>query len=520
MSFSRSSGILLHPTSLPGSYGVGDLGGAAYEFIDFLAASGQSLWQVLPLGPTGYGDSPYQSFSAFAGNTLLVSPERLLGENLLDKRDLANAPKFDAERVDFGAAIEFKNKLLRRAFENFRHTTDTSLRGSFETFSQHEALWLDDYALYRAMKDARGGVAWNKWERPMLKREPHALALAREGLREQIDAHKFYQFLFFKQWHALKKYANERGIQIVGDIPIFVAHDSADVWTNPHLFKLNEDGSPRVVAGVPPDYFSATGQLWGNPLYDWERLQAEDFRWWIARVRSMLHTVDILRIDHFRGFAASWEIPGGDKTAERGRWVNAPGRELFTAIRRELGDVPILAEDLGVITPDVEALRDDFNFPGMRILQFAFGADSKNIDLPHNYHRNVAVYTGTHDNDTTVGWFKSAAGAGSTRKPEQIERERKFCLDYLNSDGQEIHWDFIRAVLASVGNIAIIPLQDVLGLGNDARMNLPNSTNGNWSWRYTTGALTNPLRDRLKNLTTLYGRNLKTEMSDLKSDEH
>ena len=520
MNFSRSSGVLLHPTSLPGSYGVGDLGGEAYRFIDFLAASGQTLWQVLPLGPTGYGDSPYQSFSAFAGNTLLVSPERLAGEGLLDKSDLAGAPSFPSGRVDFGPAIEFKNKLLRRAYENFQRTTDTSLRGAFETFSQREAAWLDDYSLYRAMKDARGGVAWNKWEPPMVKREPAALAAAREGLREQTNAQKFYQFLFFKQWHALKRYANEQGVSVIGDIPIFVAHDSADVWTHPHLFKLNADGSPRVVAGVPPDYFSATGQLWGNPLYDWERLKADEFRWWIARVSAMLHTVDILRIDHFRGFAASWEIPGGDTTAERGRWVNAPGRELFEAIKRALGDLPILAEDLGVITPDVERLRDDFGFPGMRILQFAFGGDSKNIDLPHNYHRNITVYTGTHDNDTTVGWFKSEAGAGSTRDPEQIENERKFCLNYLNSDGREIHWDFIRAVLASVGNIAVIPLQDILGLGNEARMNLPNSTSGNWSWRYTEGALTNDLRDRLKTLTELYGRNLKTGVSDLKSDEH
>jgi 4-alpha-glucanotransferase len=520
VSFSRSSGVLLHPTSLPGHYGVGDLGEEAYSFIDFLAASGQSLWQVLPLGPTGYGDSPYQSFSAFAGNTLLVSPDRLVAEGLLDKRDLEGAPAFPPERVDFGAAIEFKNKLLRRAFENFRHTTDTSLRGAFETFSQREAAWLDDYALYRAMKDARGGAAWNKWEPPMAGREPAAVAAAREGLREQASAQKFYQFLFFRQWHALKRYANERGISLIGDIPIFVAHDSADVWTNPHLFKLNADGSPRVVAGVPPDYFSATGQLWGNPLYDWERLKAEGFRWWIARVSAMLHIVDILRIDHFRGFAASWEIPGGDTTAERGHWVNAPGRELFEAIKRALGDLPILAEDLGVITPDVERLRDDFGFPGMRILQFAFGGDSKNIDLPHNYHRNISVYTGTHDNDTTVGWFKSQAGTGSTRTPAEIERERKFCLDYLNSDGREIHWDFIRAVLASVGNIAIIPLQDILGLGNEARMNLPNSTSGNWSWRYATGALTGDLRARLKALTELYGRNPKAEVSDLKSDEH
>jgi 4-alpha-glucanotransferase len=520
VSFSRSSGVLLHPTSLPGPYGVGDLGDEAYRFIDFLAASRQTLWQVLPLGPTGYGDSPYQSFSAFAGNTLLVSPERLVAEGLLDRRDLAGAPAFPPERVDFGPVIEFKQELLRRAFENFRHTTDTSLRGAFETFNEREAAWLDDYALYRAMKDARGGAAWNKWEQPMRARDEAALAAAREGLREQASAQKFYQFLFFKQWHALKHYANERGVSVIGDIPIFVAHDSADVWTNPHLFKLNADGSPRVVAGVPPDYFSATGQLWGNPLYDWERLGADDFRWWIARVSAMLRTVDILRIDHFRGFAASWEIPGGDTTAERGRWVNAPGRELFEAIRRALGALPILAEDLGVITPDVEALRDDFGFPGMRILQFAFGGDSRNIDLPHNYHRNISVYTGTHDNDTTVGWFASEPGAGSTRAPEQIERERKFCLDYLNSDGREIHWDFIRAVLASVGNIAIIPLQDLLGLGNEARMNLPNSTSGNWSWRYAAGALTNDLGDRLRELTELYGRNLKAEVSDLKSDEH
>jgi 4-alpha-glucanotransferase len=520
VSFSRSSGVLLHPTSLPGRYGVGDLGEEAYRFIDFLAASGQTLWQVLPLGPTGYGDSPYQSFSAFAGNTLLVSPDRLISEGLLDKRDLEGAPVSRPERVDFGAAIEFKNKLLRRAFENFHRSTDTGLRGGFETFSQRESAWLDDYALYRAMKDARGGAAWNKWEPPMRGREAAALAAAREGLREQVSAQKFYQFLFFRQWHALKRYANEQGVSVIGDIPIFVAHDSADVWTHPSLFKLNPDGSPRVVAGVPPDYFSATGQLWGNPLYDWERLQADGFRWWIARVSAMLRTVDILRIDHFRGFAASWEIPGGDTTAERGHWVDAPGRELFEAIKRALGDLPILAEDLGVITPDVERLRDDFNFPGMRILQFAFGGDSKNIDLPHNYHRNITVYTGTHDNDTTAGWFKSEAGAGSTRAAEQIESERRFCLDYLNSDGREIHWDFIRAVLASVGNIAIIPLQDILGLGNEARMNLPNSTDGNWSWRYAPGALTGDLRDRLKELTKLYGRDSKAAVSDLKSDEH
>ncbi|HVF50573.1 MAG TPA: 4-alpha-glucanotransferase [Pyrinomonadaceae bacterium] len=519
MSFPRTSGILLHPTSLPGRFGSGDLGEEAYAFADFLAASGQSLWQVLPLGPTGYGDSPYACFSAFAGNTLLVSPQRLVAEGLLSDDDLRDAPSFSEDRVEFGRALEFKNKLLRTAFENFKRTTDVSLRGSFETFTQHAAAWLDDYALFRAIKDARGGTSWNKWEVELVRREPHALAAAREELHDMVEAQKFYQYLFFKQWSALKAYCNERQIKIVGDIPIFVAHDSADVWTHPSLFKLDDMGNPRVVAGVPPDYFSATGQYWGNPLYEWDRMREEGFRWWIERVSTTLHQVDILRIDHFRGFAACWEIPGGDKTAERGRWVNAPGRELFTAIKNALGEPPIIAEDLGVITPDVEALRDDFGFPGMRILQFAFGGDPRNVDLPHNYVRNVVVYTGTHDNDTTVGWFKSAAGAGSTRSAEQITRERRFCLDYLDSDGEEIHWDFIRAVLASVANTAIVPLQDVLGLGNEARMNLPNSTSGNWDWRYRDGALTAEIRERLKRLTTLYGREQGIEAKTQKSED-
>ncbi len=432
----------------------------------------------------------------------------MLAQGLLKQSDLAAVPKFAAERVDYGPAIELKDKLLQRAFENFKQTTDTGLRGEFEAFAQQAAAWLDDYALFRAMKGARNGAAWHKWERPMVERDHGALDAARTHLRDQIEAHKFWQFIFFKQWAALKAYANERRIEIVGDIPIFVAHDSADVWVNKHLFKLHEDGSPLVVAGVPPDYFSRTGQLWGNPLYDWERLRADGFRWWIERISALLHEFDILRIDHFRGFAASWEIPGGDTTAERGRWVEAPGRELFTAIKNALGELPIIAEDLGVITPDVEALRDDFGFPGMRILQFAFGGDPKNHDLPHNYHQNLVAYTGTHDNDTTVGWFNSEAGTGSTRSAEQIERERAFCLKYLNTKGREIHWDFIRAVLASVANTAIVPLQDVLGCGQAARMNLPNSTAGNWAWRYTKHALTAKLSARLKDCSELYARNL------------
>jgi 4-alpha-glucanotransferase len=330
-----------------------------------------------------------------------------------------------------------------------------------------------------------------------------------------VDAQKFYQFLFYKQWAALKAYSHERNVKIVGDIPIFVALDSADVWRNPDQFKLDEAGRPLVVAGVPPDYFSATGQLWGNPIYHWDKMLADGFRWWIERVRATLEIFDIVRIDHFRGFAASWEIPGGDKIAERGRWVDVPGRELFTAIKRSLGDLPIIAEDLGVITPDVEALRDDFGLPGMRILQFAFGGDAKNIDLPHNYVRNSVVYTGTHDNDTTVGWFTSVAGEGSTRSAEQIEREHRFCLDYLNTGGREIHWDFIRAVLSSIADTAIIPLQDLLGLGTEARMNLPNSTSGNWAWRYKANALSEELGERLKRLTEVYGREHKPEEAKL-----
>lgn len=506
MSFPRSSGILLHPTSLPGNFGIGDLGDEAYRFVDFLKASGQSLWQVLPLGPTGYGDSPYQCFSAFAGNTLLISPERLLSEGLLNSQDLARRPAFPEEKVDFGGVIKFKNALLKEAFNRFKKISNADLRSSFEQFSHQASSWLDDYALYRALKDAQDGKAWNEWEPRLARRDPTALAEARERLHDEIASQKFYQFLFFKQWKALKAYAHDHNVKLVGDIPIFVARDSADVWMNPEEFKLDEAGNPLVIAGVPPDYFSATGQLWGNPIYNWERMLKDGFRWWIERVRATLRIFDIVRIDHFRGFAASWEIPGGDKTAERGRWVNVPGRELFTAIRRALGDLPIIAEDLGVITPDVEALRDDFGLPGMRILQFAFGGDTKNQDLPHNYIRNSVVYTGTHDNDTTVGWFTSVAGAGSTRDAGQIERERKFCLDYLNSDGHDIHWDFIRALLASVADTAIVPLQDLLGLGTEARTNLPNSTSGNWAWRYKAGALTKEIGERLKKLAQIYGR--------------
>jgi 4-alpha-glucanotransferase len=505
VSFPRSSGILLHPTSLPGRFGIGDLGGEAYNFIDFLAASGQGLWQVLPLGPTGYGDSPYQCFSAFAGNTLLVSPRKLVEAGLLSSDDIARAPRASRSRVNFGRVIKHKNALLEKAFAAFRRTTSTALRADFLAFAQSKREWLEDYALFRALKDAHGGRPWSDWEAELARREKPALVSAREALREKVEAQKFYQYLFFKQWSALRAYAHARGVKIIGDVPIFVAYDSADVWTHPELFKLDYAGVPVVVAGVPPDYFSKTGQLWGNPLYDWEMMREDAYRWWIDRLSAVFQMVDIARIDHFRGFAAYWEVPFGDKTAEGGRWVEAPGRELFSALEARLGRLPIIAEDLGVITPDVEALRDDFGFPGMRILQFAFRNDT-NTDLPHKYVHNTVVYTGTHDNDTARGWFNSKPGKGSTRDAAQIERERRYCLDYLYSDGKHINWDFIRAAFASVADTAIVPLQDVLGLGSEARMNLPASQEGNWTWRFRSEALTQRLGERLRLLTALYGR--------------
>ncbi len=506
MSFPRASGILLHPTSLPGPFGIGDLGENAYHFADFLASTGQSLWQVLPLGPTGYGNSPYACYSAFAGNTLLISPEQLLAERLLVADEISDIPPFSDSTVDFERVNEFKSRLLRGAFARFKEAGTDEMRAAFAEFCKVQDYWLDDYALFRTLKDAQGGKSWSNWDRDLMRRQPVALTLARESLSEEVEARKFYQFLFFRQWKNLKSYCNQRGIKIIGDIPIFVAGDSADVWTNPDQFKLDNEMRPLVVAGVPPDYFSETGQLWGNPLYNWERMEADRFRWWIKRVGAALNLVDIARIDHFRGFAASWEIPGADKTAKHGRWVNVPGRELFTAIKEALGDLPIIAEDLGVITPDVERLRDHFGFPGMRVLQFAFGGDAKNADLPHNYHRNVVVYTGTHDNDTTIGWFAGDAGGGSTRDADEIKRERDFCLRYLNTNGAEINWDLIRAAWASVANTAIVPVQDLLGLGNEARMNLPNTISGNWTWRFVKGALTDEIGIRLKELSLTYGR--------------
>jgi 4-alpha-glucanotransferase len=504
----RQSGLLLHPTSLPGEFGIGDLGDEAYRFVDFLEASGQSLWQVLPLGPTGYGDSPYQCFSAFAGNPILVSPTRLAAMGLLTAEDIAHHG-FNAERVDYGPVIEYKSALLRRAYENHKTRLDHGLDLEFGAFCVESAEWLEDYALFRAIKRSRGGAAWNTWEPELARRDPAAIAKARAAFHAEIDSEKFAQFLFFRQWHELKDYANDRGIRIMGDVPIFVAYDSSDVWVRKDLFELDEAGNPTVVAGVPPDYFSETGQLWGNPLYKWDRLRAEKFAWWIARVKATLQFVDLLRLDHFRGFAAYWEVPAGEPTAVNGTWVDAPGTELFAALRGALGSLPIVAEDLGVITPDVEALRDEFDLPGMRVLQFAFVDEpwSKSVHIPYNYVPNSVVYTGTHDNETAVGWFSSLSNAEPDSALAKADgRIRRYCLDILGTDAANLHWGFIRAAFASVARMAIVPLQDLLGLGSDARMNRPSSASGNWDWRLADGALTKELALELRRVTELYGR--------------
>ncbi|MFN0085414.1 MAG: 4-alpha-glucanotransferase [Blastocatellia bacterium] len=512
MSFSRASGILLHPTSLPGGHGIGDLGRAAYEFVDFLEETGQALWQVLPLGPTGYGDSPYQCFSAFAGNPLLVSLDVLVEEDLLAAEDLAASPAFSAERVDYGPVIEFKNRLLKRAFANFIDRGSERLKSEYLEFIERSVRWLDDYAAYRAIKDLHEGREWTKWDPYLRDREANAIHFFLENHRLEISRQKFLQFLFFRQWLSLADYANSRGVRIVGDVPIFVAHDSADVWANRELFHLNEEGMPTRVAGVPPDYFSESGQLWGNPLYDWRAMRESGYRWWIERIRQTLATVDILRLDHFRGFEKYWAVPAEETTAINGRWEDGPGAGLFDAIRRTLGELPIIAEDLGFITPEVNALRDGQGFPGMRVLQFAFGADPAADEFkPYNFTPNSVVYTGTHDNDTTVGWFTTTGAGDTTRSNDEVEKEREFVKQYLGTDGREIHWDFIRLALAAVSNTVIIPLQDALGAGSEARMNVPARESGNWGWRFGREELTAGLRRRLAGMTAIYGRNRARE---------
>lgn len=498
----RTSGILLHPTSLPSAYGIGDLGNSAYNFVDFLQQSDQQIWQILPLGPTGAGNSPYLAYSALAGNPLMISLDILHGDDLLTEEDLEKVKKVFAShnpsKIRFDLVIENKYPLLRKAFETFQAREEDEYTQEFQQFCDDYSYWLEDYSLYMALKDYYKGTPWFKWEKGIAKRDIETIHQWQVKLGDEMFYHKFLQFSFFRQWRNLKDYANKKGVKIFGDIPIYVAHDSVDVWANQSIFCLDtETGEASAMAGVPPDYFSATGQLWGNPVYDWDELKKTRFRWWVQRIKGMLEYVDLMRIDHFRGFEAYWAVPKGETTAMNGQWLKAPGDEFFSILKEELGTLPIVAEDLGVITPEVETLRDKYGFPGMKILHFAFDSDRANPFLPYNYYnRNCVVYTGTHDNDTTLGWYeKRSFGA------------RQEVVNYLGGICEQgIHWSLIRLALSSVANMAIFPLQDLLGLGSSAKMNTPGTVEDNWSWRYTEGSLTEDISNHLKYLTYLYGR--------------
>jgi len=530
MALQRSSGVLAHPTMFPSRFGIGDLGAGTAAFIDFLAKGGQTIWQVLPLNPTSFGDSPYQSFSTFAGNHLLISPELLTEDGLLTDGDFADLPVFDEERVEYGKVIACKTELFEKAFTRFEESASRAQKMALTRFCNANADWLDGYSLFVAVKlhfiherafafrspayrayaaaqkgiltknqvnDYFYGAMWQTWPSELAAREEKAVKYWTKKLDRSIRFQKFLQFQFAAQWAAVKAYAGKKGVRLVGDIPIFVALDSADTWCNPELFRLDEKGSPSVVAGVPPDYFSATGQLWGNPLYNWDIHEQTGYAWWVRRVESVLRLVDEVRIDHFRGFESYWEIPAGHKNAVRGHWVKGPGRALFDAIRAKLGGLPIIAEDLGIITPEVEALRDELGLPGMKVLQFGFDAGMKNLNMPHNFKTsNLVVYTGTHDNDTSVGWYEDA--------PEPVQDQFR---RYMNVSGKGASWDMIRLAFLSIAAYAVVPVQDVLLLDSTARMNAPGIAQGNWQVRLQEGALTDELAEGLLYLAKLGDRN-------------
>ena len=495
MPLKRKCGVLCHPTCMPGPFGIGEMGQAARDLVDFLVQAGQSIWQILPLGPTGYGDSPYQPFSAFAGNPLLISPDLLPADGLLDEADLALGTPFPADRVLYGPAIALKDRLLRRSYRHYRARASATLRAQLADFQEENHAWLDDYTLFMALKLHFGWAVWADWPADIALREPGALVHWREALRQEVDYQCYLQFLFMRQWADVKRYANEAGISIMGDVPIFMGHDSADVWSHRELFQLDERGLPTMVAGVPPDYFSSTGQLWGNPHYRWGALKETGYAWWIERLKGVFTRVDLVRLDHFRGFSGYWEVPAGEKTAINGRWVKGPGGDFFRVVQRALGTLPIIAEDLGVISADVVALREELGLPGMKVLQFAFDSDALNPALPHHYTHDCVVYTGTHDNDTTIGWY--------TSRDEAIKHRVRA---YTGTDGRDIHWTLMRLAMNSVADTAIVPLQDVLGLGSEARLNRPGNPDDNWTWRYRQEMLRDDLAEGLRQMAHASGR--------------
>ncbi len=495
MSFERASGILLHPSSLPSHAGIGDLGPEAHAFVEFLNSARQRLWQVLPLNPVGYGNSPYASISAFAGNPLLISLERLAQKGWLDQANVARLSEHGGN-VDFERVKSSKIPLLRQAAKTFLQTANGNARERYENFKWENGWWLEDFVLFGVLRHKYPGKSWNEWPKEIARREPAALDAARHELQAMLDSARVIQFFFWEQWHALRARCAQYGIKIIGDVAIFVNYDSADVWTHPDIFRLDEDLTPEVVAGVPPDAFSSTGQRWGNPLYRWDALKERGYDWWVQRMRWATITCDIVRLDHFRGFESYWEIPADEPTAVHGHWVKGPKDDLFIALRQALGDLPFIAEDLGMITKEVHALRERLDIPGMRVLQFGFGDPGAHIYLPHKYEPNTVAYTGTHDNDTTPGWWENSAS----------KQETEFATVYLGTPEDGMHWAFIRAAENSVARLCVVPLQDILGLGSDARMNVPSKSDGNWSWRFKKGVLTRHVAEKLASITELADR--------------
>ena len=489
----RNSGILLHISSLPGTQGIGSLGKEAFLFVDFLAQTKQKIWQILPLGPVGFGNSPYQCYSAFAGNPLFIDISELVKDRLLDKASV-EAPKFNSKQVEFEKVEEWKMKLFQDAFLNFRKNFQR-FQNNFSSFLDEHGWWLNDYALFRTLKEKNDGLAWNEWDLELVRRNRQRIDEIMHKYHEEIDFQRFLQFMFFRQWHQLKNYANSNGIRIIGDIPLYVSLDSVDVWANQDIFLLDEDGCPTQVGGVPPDYFSETGQLWGNPVFDWHRLEQRGFDWWLARIHFNLRMFDQVRIDHFRGLESFWSVPAGEETAIVGEWVPAKGHQMLSRLKEHLPVLNVIAEDLGIITPEVEKLRRDFDLPGMKVLQFAFGSDSTNEHLPHNFETNFIAYTGTHDNDTSLGWFDSLG-----------KKERRFLRKYISGSGKQFVQNFMEAAWASVARTAISPMQDVLGLDSTARMNTPGIASGNWGWRFDWPQLRNNHKVFLKKITEKYNR--------------